>query len=96
MIVVVTIIKTSSLTLEILIIFTSIVSVSLPILEYNGNDKTPAFVESSYSPHLNTTVSRGSSERARFSPMVDPSPLPAERRSILEHTEEKTYLHGHH
>jgi hypothetical protein len=95
MIVVVTIIKTSSLTLEILIIFTAIVSVLLIILEYNGNGKTPAFVESSYSPHLNTTVGRGS-ERARFSPMADPSPVSAERRSILEHAEEKLIFTVYH
>lgn len=77
------IIKMPSVTLEILIIFTAIVSVLLLILGYNGNVKVPAFAESYYSPHLNNTGSRGPPGRVGFSAMADPSPLSDERQEHI-------------
>jgi hypothetical protein len=53
------IIKMSSVTLDIPIIFTAIVSVLLLILGYNGNVKVLAFAESYYSPRWSNIVSSG-------------------------------------
>jgi hypothetical protein len=77
------IMKTSSIALEILVILTAIVLVLLLNIGYNGNVKVPAFAKSSYSPHLNSTVSNGPHERVSFSPMADPSPLSAERKKHI-------------
>lgn len=60
------IIKMSSVTLGILIMFTTIVSVLLLILGYKGNVKVPAFAESYYSPHLSNIVSSGPPGRVSF------------------------------